>query len=108
LMALEKSGSFRGLYHVLHGVLSPLEGVGPKDLRVSELLSRLQGGKIKEVIVATNPSVEGEATAQYLSQIIKPLDIRVTRIARGVPMGGDLQYIDAITLSKSLENRNPI
>jgi recombination protein RecR len=108
LMALEKSGSFRGLYHVLHGVLSPLEGVGPKDLRVSELLSRLQGGKIKEVIVATNPSVEGEATAQYLSQIIKPLDIRVTRIARGVPMGGDLQYIDALTLSKSLENRNPI
>jgi recombination protein RecR len=108
LMALEKSGSFRGLYHVLHGVLSPLEGVGPKDLRVSELLSRLHGGKIKEVIVATNPSAEGEATAQYLSQIIKPLDIRVTRIARGVPMGGDLQYIDALTLSKSLENRNPI
>jgi recombination protein RecR len=108
LMALEKSGSFRGLYHVLHGVLSPLEGVGPKDLRVSELLSRLQGGKVKEVIVATNPSVEGEATAQYLSQIIKPLSIRVTRIARGVPMGGDLQYIDAITLSKSLENRNPL
>ena len=108
LMALEKSGSFRGLYHVLHGVLSPLEGVGPKDLRVRELLSRLQGGKVKEVIVATNPSVEGEATAQYLSQIIKPLSIRVTRIARGVPMGGDLQYIDAITLSKSLENRNPL
>jgi len=108
LMALEKSGSFRGLYHVLHGVLSPLEGVGPKDLRVRELLARLQGGKVKEVIVATNPSVEGEATAQYLSQIIKPLSIRVTRIARGVPMGGDLQYIDAITLSKSLENRNPL
>ena len=108
LMALEKSGSFRGLYHVLHGVLSPLEGVGPKDLRVRELLARLQGGKVKEVIVATNPSVEGEATAQYLSQIIKPLSIRVTRIARGVPMGGDLQYIDAVTLSKSLENRNPL
>lgn len=108
LMALEKSGSFRGLYHVLHGVLSPLEGVGPKDLRVRELLSRLQEGKVKEVIVATNPSVEGEATAQYLSQIIKPLSILVTRIARGVPMGGDLQYIDAITLSKSLENRNPL
>jgi recombination protein RecR len=108
LMALEKSGSFRGLYHVLHGVLSPLEGVGPKDLRVRELLARLQGGRVKEVIVATNPSVEGEATAQYLSQIIKPLSIRVTRIARGVPMGGDLQYIDAITLSKSLENRNPL
>jgi len=108
LMALEKSGSFRGLYHVLHGVLSPLEGVGPKDLRINELLSRLQGSKVKEVILATNPSVEGEATAQYLFQIIKPLGIRVTRIARGVPMGGDLQYIDEVTLSKSLENRSPM
>ncbi len=108
LIALEKSGGFRGLYHVLHGVLSPLEGVGPKDLRISELLSRLRGEKVKEVILATNPSVEGEATAQYLSQIIKPLGIRVTRIARGVPMGGDLQYIDEVTLSKSLENRSPI
>lgn len=108
LMALEKSGSFRGLYHLLHGVLSPLEGVGPKDLRIGELLSRLQGGKVKEVILATNPSVEGEATAQYLSQIIRPLGVRVTRIARGVPMGGDLQYIDQVTLSKSLENRSPL
>ena len=108
LMAVEKSGSFRGLYHVLHGVLSPLEGVTPKDLRIGELLSRLQGGQVKEVILATNPSVEGEATAQYLSQIIKPLGVRVTRIARGVPMGGDLQYIDQVTLSKSLENRSPI
>src|SRR4030065_429584 len=105
LIALEKSGGFRGLYHVLHGVLSPLEGVGPKDLRVNELLARLQGGEVKEVILATNPSVEGEATAQYLSQIIKPLGIRVTRIARGVPVGGDLQYIDEVTLRKSLENR---
>jgi recombination protein RecR len=108
LMALERSGSFRGLYHVLHGVLSPLEGVGPQDLRINELLSRLQGDRIKEVILATNPSVEGEATAQYLSQIIKPLGMRVTRIARGVPMGGDLQYIDEVTLSKSLENRSPL
>jgi recombination protein RecR len=108
LVALEKSGGFRGLYHVLHGVLSPLEGVGPKDLRLDELLSRLKGGEIKEVILATNPSVEGEATAQYLSQIIKPLGTRVTRIARGVPMGGDLQYIDEVTLSKSLENRGPL
>jgi recombination protein RecR len=108
LIALEKSGGFRGLYHVLHGVLSPLDGVGPKDLRISELLSRLQGGEVKEVILATNPSVEGEATAQYLSQIIKPLNVRVTRIARGIPMGGDLQYIDEMTLSKSLENRSPI
>ncbi len=108
LMALERSGSYRGLYHVLHGVLSPLEGVGPQDLRLSELLARLQGGRVKEVILATNPSVEGEATAQYLSQILKPLGVRVTRIARGVPMGGDLQYIDSVTLSKSLENRSPL
>jgi recombination protein RecR len=108
LMALERSGGYQGLYHVLHGVLSPLEGIGPQDLRLEELLSRLRGGKIQEVILATNPSVEGEATAQYLSQVIKPLGVRVTRIARGVPMGGDLQYIDQVTLTKSLENRSPI
>ncbi len=108
LIALEKSGSYRGLYHVLQGVLSPLDGVGPKDLRLSELLSRLEGGKIQEVIVATNPSVEGEATAQYLAQILKPMGPKITRIARGVPMGGDLQYIDELTLSKSLENRGPL
>ena len=108
LMALERSGGYQGLYHVLHGVLSPLEGIGPQDLRLEELLSRLRGGTIQEVILATNPSVEGEATAQYLSQVIKPLGVRVTRIARGVPMGGDLQYIDQVTLAKSLENRGPI
>jgi recombination protein RecR len=108
LMALERSGGYRGLYHLLHGVLSPLEGIGPQDLRLEELLSRLRGGTIQEVILATNPSVEGEATAQYLSQVIKPLGMRVTRIARGVPMGGDLQYIDQVTLAKSLENRGPI
>lgn len=108
LMALERSGGYQGLYHILHGVLSPLEGIGPQDLRIEELLSRLRGGKIQEVILATNPSVEGEATAQYLSQVIKPLGVRVTRIARGVPMGGDLQYIDQVTLTKSLENRSPL
>ena len=108
LMAIERSGGYQGLFHVLHGVLSPLEGIGPQDLRVEELLSRLREGKIKEVILATNPSVEGEATAQYLAQAIKPLAVRVTRIARGIPMGGDLQYIDQVTLSKSLENRGPI
>ena len=108
LMALERSGGYQGLYHVLHGVLSPLEGIGPQDLRLEELLARLRGGKFQEVILATNPSVEGEATAQYLSQVIKPLGVRVTRIARGVPMGGDLQYIDQVTLTKSLENRSPI
>lgn len=108
LMALERSRGYQGLYHVLHGVLSPLEGVGPKDLRIEELLARLREGKFREVILATNPSVEGEATAQYLSQVIKPLGVKVTRIARGVPMGGDLQYIDQVTLSKSLENRSPL
>jgi recombination protein RecR len=108
LMALERSGGYQGLYHILHGVLSPLEGIGPQDLRIEELLGRLRGGKIQEVILATNPSVEGEATAQYLAQVIKPLGVRVTRIARGVPMGGDLQYIDQVTLTKSLENRSPL
>jgi recombination protein RecR len=108
LMALERSGGYQGLYHLLHGVLSPLEGIGPQDLRIEELLGRLRGGKIQEVILATNPSVEGEATAQYLSQVIKPIGVRVTRIARGVPMGGDLQYIDQVTLTKSLENRSPL
>jgi recombination protein RecR len=108
LMAIERTGSYRGLYHVLHGVLSPLEGIGPQDLKMQELLSRLQGGRIKEIILAMNPSMEGEATAQYLSQIIRPLGIRVTRIARGIPMGGELQYIDDMTLSKSMENRSPL
>lgn len=108
LMALERTGSFRGLYHVLHGVLSPLDGVGPQDLRIRELLARLQGEKVREVILAMNPSMEGESTAQYLSQIIKPLGIKVTRIARGIPMGGELQYTDEVTLSKSLENRSPL
>lgn len=107
LMALEKSRSFHGLYHVLHGVLSPLDGIGPQDLKIQELLARLHQGKIDEVILATNPSAEGEATAQYLAQLIKPLSIKITRIARGVPMGGDLQYIDEVTLGKSLENRLP-
>lgn len=107
LMALEKSRSFHGVYHVLHGVLSPLDGIGPQDLRIQELLTRLHQEKITEVILATNPSAEGEATAQYLAQLIKPLSIKITRIARGVPMGGDLQYIDEVTLGKSLENRVP-
>ncbi|MGQ9694856.1 MAG: recombination mediator RecR [Thermodesulfobacteriota bacterium] len=107
LMALEKSRSFHGLYHVLHGVLSPLDGIGPQDLKIQELLARLHQEKIDEVILATNPSAEGEATAQYLAQLIKPLSIKITRIARGVPMGGDLQYIDEVTLGKSLENRLP-
>jgi len=108
LAAIEKTGSFRGQYHVLHGVLSPLDGVGPEDLRIKELLSRLNNEDIKEVIVATNPSVEGEATALYLAKIIKPLGVRMSRIASGVPIGGDLEYIDQVTISRALEARHEL
>lgn len=108
LIAVEKSGEYRGLYHVLHGTISPLDGVGPDALRIKELLDRLGDGKVKEVIVATNPTMPGEATALYLSQVIKPLGVSVTRIARGLPMGGDLEYIDAVTLGKALEGRREI
>lgn len=104
-LAIERSREFKGKYHVLHGVISPIEGVGPEDLRIKELLSRLEKEKVKEVIVATNPSVEGEATALYLSKLIKPLDIEVSRIAHGIPMGGDIEYIDEITLGKAIRDR---
>jgi len=104
-LAIEKSREFRGKYHVLNGVISPIEGVGPEDLRIKELLSRLEKENVKEVIVATNPSVEGEATALYLSRIIKPLGIEVSRIAHGIPMGGDIEYIDEITLGKAIRDR---
>ena len=105
LLALERAGQFFGQYHILHGCLSPIDGIGPEDLKIKELLSRLGSEPITEVIVATNPTVSGEATALYLSKIIKPLNIRVTRIAHGVPVGGSLEYLDEITLSKALENR---
>lgn len=105
VLALEKTGEYRGLYHVLGGVLSPLDGIGPDDLRIQELMHRLSD-TVEEVILATNPSAEGEATALYLSKLIKPLGIRVTRIARGIPVGGDLEYADEITLSRALEGRN--
>jgi recombination protein RecR len=108
MMAVEKSQEFKGLYHVLHGALSPLDGVGPESLRINELLTRLQGGAVKEIIVATNPTVEGETTALYLSKVIKPYGVKVTRIARGLPMGGDLEYADAVTLGKALEGRKEI
>jgi recombination protein RecR len=108
LIAVEKSQEFTGLYHVLHGTISPLDGVGPDALRIRELLARLQKSRIREVIVATNPTIDGEATALYLSKVIKPLGIAVTRIARGLPMGGDLEYIDAVTLGKALEGRREI
>ncbi len=103
--ALEKTNQYKGLYHVLGGVLSPLDGVGPDDLKVKELLFRLKDKKIKEVIIATNPSTEGEATAVYLSKLTKPLGAKVTRIARGLPAGGDLEYADQITLANALEGR---
>ena len=108
LMAVERTGSFRGRYHVLHGVLSPLEGIGPDDLRLRELLTRLQGPQaepITEVIVATSPNVEGEATAMYVARTLKPLGVRVTRIASGLPIGGDLEYADGVTISRALEVR---
>jgi recombination protein RecR len=105
LLAVERTGEFKGRYHVLMGALSPLDGVGPEDIRVRELLHRLDGETVDEVILATNPSVEGEATAIYLARLLKPLGLRVTRIARGLPVGGDLEYADEVTLSKALEGR---
>lgn len=111
LVAIERTGGYRGRYHVLHGVLSPLDGVGPDDIRVRELLSRLSAGggadapAITEVIVATSPNVEGEATALYLSRVLKPLGVRVTRIASGVPIGGELEYADGVTISRALDAR---
>jgi recombination protein RecR len=108
LIAVEKSQEYRGQYHVLHGTISPLDGVGPDALRIRELLERLRGGAVREVIVATNPTMDGEATALYLSKVIRPLGVSVTRIARGLPMGGDLEYTDAVTLGKALEGRREI
>jgi recombination protein RecR len=105
LLAVERTGEFKGRYHVLMGALSPLDGVGPEDIRVRELLHRLDGEVVDEVILATNPSVEGEATAIYLAKLLKPLGLRITRIARGLPVGGDLEYADEVTLSKALEGR---
>lgn len=108
LMALERTREFKGRYHVLHGVLSPLEGVGPDQLRIKELLSRLQDAPVEEVIVATNPDVEGEATALYLMRLLKPLGLKVTRLAQGLPMGGDLEYADQATLARALTGRREL
>jgi recombination protein RecR len=108
LMALEKTREYKGRYHVLHGVLSPLDGVGPEQLRIQELLVRLEDGKVEEVIVATNPDVEGEATALYLMKLLKPMGIRVTRLAQGLPMGGDLEFADQATLARALSGRREL
>lgn len=105
VLALEKTGAYKGLYHVLHGALSPVEGIGPKDLRIEELLKRLQDGKAREVILATNPNFEGEYTANYLQKELKPLALKITGLARGLPIGGDLEYADEGTLSRALEGR---
>ena len=105
IAAMERSHVYHGLYHVLHGVLSPLDGIGPEKLRIRELLLRLQQESVSEIIIATNSDVEGEATATYLAQLLKPVGITVSRFAHGLPMGGDLEYADEITLSKALENR---
>jgi len=105
IVAMERTHEFKGVYHVLHGSISPMNGIGPDDIKIKELLARLQNKEIKEVIIATNPRVEGEATAMYLSKLIKPLGIKVTRIAHGIPVGGDLEYTDEITLMKALEGR---
>lgn len=108
LIAIEKTREYRGLYHVLLGVLSPLNSIGPDQLKIKGLLKRLKDSEVAEIIVATNPSVEGEATALYLSKLIKPLQIRVTRIATGLPVGGDLDYVDEVTMSKALEGRREL
>jgi recombination protein RecR len=105
LMAMDKTNEFKGLYHVLHGVISPMEGIGPEMLKVRELLVRVRDGAIKEAILATNPTIEGEATALYLSNLLKPIGVRVTRIAHGLPMGGDMDYADQATLIQALEWR---
>lgn len=103
--AVDKSGSFNGLYHVLHGVIAPLENIGPEELRLNELLPRLKDGTVKEMILATNPSMEGEATAMYIQRLTKPLGIKTTRIARGIPIGAELEYADEVTLRRALEGR---
>ncbi len=108
VVAMEKIREFKGLYHVLHGAISPMQGIGPEDIRIKELLERISEGNVKEVIIATNPNIEGEATAMYISKLLKPLGIRVTRLAFGLPIGGSLEYADEVTLFKALENRNEI
>ncbi len=105
LIALERTNEYGGLYHVLNGTISPIDGIGPEEIRIKELMERLSDGKVKEVILSTNPDVSGEATAAYIARLIKPMGLKVTRIAHGVPVGGDLEYTDEVTLTKALEGR---
>lgn len=108
VIAMERTHEFNGVYHVLHGSISPMNGVGPDDIKIKELLTRIMNEETKEIILATNPRVEGEATSMYISKLVKPLGIKTTRIARGIPVGGDLEYTDEITLTKALEGRSEI
>ena len=108
VVAMERTHEYNGVYHVLHGSISPMNGVGPDDIKIKELLARLMDGSVKEIILATNPRVEGEATAMYISKLVRPLGVKVTRIARGIPIGGDLEYTDEVTLTKALEGRSEI
>ncbi len=105
VFAMEKMREFGGQYHVLHGTISPIDGVGPDDIRIKELIERVRGGDVQEVVLATNPDVEGEATAVYISKLLKPLNVKVTRIAHGIPIGGNLEYVDEVTLFKAMEGR---
>ena len=105
ILALERSGSYQGVYHVLHGVISPMDGIGPEELKIEELLGRLRSDEVAEVILATNPNLEGEATAMYLTRLLRPLGVKITRLARGLPVGGDLEYADDVTLTRALEGR---
>jgi recombination protein RecR len=105
VLAIERTGEYKGLYHVLHGAISPVEGIGPDELRIDELMRRLDDEPVREVLIATNPNLEGEATAMYLARLLQARGIRVTRLARGLPVGGDLEYADAVTLSRALEGR---
>lgn len=107
-IAIEGTGEYKGVYHVLHGVISPLGGIGPDQLTIKQLLARLNNGDVQEVIMATNPTVEGEATAMYISRLLKPLGIRITRLAYGIPVGGDLEYADDVTLARALEGRSEL
>ena len=108
VLAMERTHEYNGVYHVLHGSISPMNGIGPDDIKIKELLSRIMNGNVKEIILATNPRVEGEATSMYISKIVKPLGVKTTRIARGIPVGGDLEYTDEVTLTKALEGRSEI
>jgi len=108
VLAMERTHEYNGVYHVLHGSISPMNGIGPEQIKIKELLARLMDGTVKEIILATNPRVEGEATSMYISKLVKPLGIKVTRIARGIPIGGDLEYTDEVTLAKALEGRSEL